>query len=293
MIHPRIGHSDKVSKLSDLEYRVWIQTLLSADDFGVLRFSVITLQADNDALAAKHGKAIEKALNALAKCGLLAIFEHQGRRYACHPQWQVYQKVEYPRETIQPKPTPDVFGRLEPKTQELFHLWPKPPRRPRGDKSSDELRTIPEPFPNGSQTDSNLARARPRETATAMAKANGSDARDDGEGERLWERWRTLMASRVRLPLTPSQNDAEHLFKACQRVPDEPRRMAALERFVGLNEADRRRLNVKSATLGYFVMALPDLVDGGRTYQCLRGHAGGCKDDAECTRRYMESMRAS
>src|SRR4051794_3203384 len=103
LIHPRQGHSAKVSELSDAEYRIWMQSMLSADDFGVLRFSAITLQADNDALALKPQKAVEQGLGRLVTVGLLLTFQHQGRVYACHPNWQEHQRIEYPRETINPK----------------------------------------------------------------------------------------------------------------------------------------------------------------------------------------------
>ena len=33
-LHPRLGHSHKVTMLTDLEFRVWVQYQLSADDFG-------------------------------------------------------------------------------------------------------------------------------------------------------------------------------------------------------------------------------------------------------------------
>ena len=54
MIHPRLGHSAKVAGLTDFEYRVWNQYLLSADDFGVMRATAVKLQADNDALAERN-----------------------------------------------------------------------------------------------------------------------------------------------------------------------------------------------------------------------------------------------
>ena len=53
LFHKRLGHSEKVGRLTDFEYIVWQAYILSADDFGVLRFTAISLQADHDRLADK------------------------------------------------------------------------------------------------------------------------------------------------------------------------------------------------------------------------------------------------
>lgn len=121
MLHPRAGHSDKVSGVSDFEYRVWTQYMLSADDFGLMPCEAICLQADNRALAKKAVKVVQKALERLIAVELLKPYQDaQGRRYVCDPVWQKYQHIEYPKQSINPPPSADVLATLHHLTQELF-----------------------------------------------------------------------------------------------------------------------------------------------------------------------------
>lgn len=177
-LHPRLGHSDKVTLLTDFEYRVWTQYILSADDFGVMRASAVTLQSDNDAIHAKRAIIVERALEHLIVVSLVFPFTHQDRRYVYQPDWQRWQKVEWPRATIQPAPHGADLDRCDEATKSLFGKHPGgvPKKKPKSDPSDSGSvpQILPEPSPS-------LARARPRETANANAKANASS---EGERER-------------------------------------------------------------------------------------------------------------
>lgn len=120
-LHRRASHSAKVNTLTDLEYRVWTQYLLSADDFGVMRYSAIAIQSDNDALEARPAKAITAALQALVAVNLIGQFTHQQRPYLYQHDWQDWQKVTYPRKTIEPQPPVALCSR---NTQWLLSHWP-------------------------------------------------------------------------------------------------------------------------------------------------------------------------
>src|SRR3990167_10082936 len=123
-LHPRAGHSQKVNTLTDLEYRVWTQYLLSADDFGVMRFSPAKLKADNDHLENRPAKAIQRSLDTLVTSGLIHTFQHQGKCYAYQHDWQRWQKVEYPRATNNPMPDDAALELCDEVTRGLFEKHP-------------------------------------------------------------------------------------------------------------------------------------------------------------------------
>lgn len=114
------GRSVKLCQLTDLEFRVWDQYELSADDFGLMRCSALTIQDDNDALAQRPQKAVQKALERLVSLELLLVYEHQGRRYVCDPRWQTFQKIDYPSQTLNPMPPASALSKCDAHTQELF-----------------------------------------------------------------------------------------------------------------------------------------------------------------------------
>jgi hypothetical protein len=204
LFHPRLGHSRKVSSLDHLQARVWKQYVLSADDFGVMPFTVVQIQADNIALAREPHAVIQSALEQLVAVGLVRTFNHQDARYLYQHDWQDWQKIEYPRVTIRPKPPTDLLKQCTVKTRKLFAKYPggSPKHSP---KSS---RGVPEPSPTN-------ARAHPRETANGKRQtANGR--KGESEGERPFRptpdeikrarQWRQAVG---RCPHTPSCRSSE------------------------------------------------------------------------------------
>jgi hypothetical protein len=180
--HPREGHSDKLSGLSDFEFRVWCQYRLSANDVGVMRFSAAPLMAGNSSLEKRGQTKIKNALVALVNCGLLVEFQHQGESFVCSERWQDFQNVKYPRETHLPIPSGSVLDKFSPATRKLFNtliLWMELRRKKRANEPGtvDELVPDPEPIisePFGNEQPT-VARAGARaEARNANANANAN-----------------------------------------------------------------------------------------------------------------------
>ena len=121
LLHARLGHSAKVSSLSDLEYRVWTTYLLGADDFGVMRAAAVAFQAAHDALSQRPAKTIDKCIERLVKTDLVKAFVHQGARYVYQTDWQDFQRVRYPLRTLHPLP---ATAEVSPRTRHLWSVHP-------------------------------------------------------------------------------------------------------------------------------------------------------------------------
>lgn len=146
-LHRKAGHGRKPNSLSSDEHRVWTQYILSADDFGVMRASAVTLRSDNDFFDTKTEKQVQRWLEAVVAIGLLLVFSHQGRRYVCQWDWQSWQKVSYPRATNNPVPTPECLALCDEPTRKLFVLHPGGAGRTRKDGSENVQKTDPECSP--------------------------------------------------------------------------------------------------------------------------------------------------
>ncbi len=121
LLHARLGHSAKVSRLSDLEYRVWTTYVLAADDFGVMRAEAVAFQAAHDGLSGRPAKAVQRSVERLVKVGLVAAFTHQGSRYLYQADWQDFQRVRYPLRTMHPLP---AGAEVSAKTRHLWSVHP-------------------------------------------------------------------------------------------------------------------------------------------------------------------------
>ena len=191
-LHARLGHSAKVSSLSDLEYRVWTTYVLAADDFGVMRADAVAFQAAHDALRARPPKAITRSIERLVTVGVVAGFLHQGARYLYQADWQDFQRVRYPGRTMHPLP---AAATVSAKTRHLWSVHPGGTKVPALPESSggtsdglpNHVRSTSEVLPHhfGKIPEVLPSHARARETANGLWRtADREEGGAGGEGPR-------------------------------------------------------------------------------------------------------------
>lgn len=178
LLHRSATHSAKVSGLTDLEYRVWTTYILCADDFGVMRFTSAALRSSNDALEHKPTRILERSFQVLVDKGLIRLFEHQGKFFAYQTNWQDYQSVRYPRQSVHPIPPSDLIAGCTKAQQHLFSLKTRKDSAESPEKSGEVSRKSAEsPQP---------ARAGGREWLTANGNGKRLTAKADDEFENFW-----------------------------------------------------------------------------------------------------------
>lgn len=106
--------------LTDTEFRVWCQMILSSDNFGVIPFSAALLRGANTALARHPEDVIHSAIHTISRISLYLDFEYQGETFLCDPVWQDFQKISRPSRTYYPCPPTHIFQKLSEKTREMF-----------------------------------------------------------------------------------------------------------------------------------------------------------------------------
>jgi hypothetical protein len=122
LFHKRGSNGERTVALSDLEHRVWFQYVMSADDYGVMRASASVLMADNRRLEREPIRRLEKAMAGVVASTLVLTFTHQGTVHWWQPDWQDFQQVQYPKDTILPAPPVEALDLATPLTRELFSV---------------------------------------------------------------------------------------------------------------------------------------------------------------------------
>jgi hypothetical protein len=120
LIHRKASQGDRVKGLDHLSFRVWVQYILSADDYGVMRASASVLQADNRNLDREPTRRVQRAMDAITSAGLVETFVHQGETYWWQVDWQDFQQLKYPRDSVHPAPPEADLERATEATRTLF-----------------------------------------------------------------------------------------------------------------------------------------------------------------------------
>ena len=111
---------------------------------------------------------------------------------------------------------------------------------------------------------------------------------------KLWSVWREAMTGRgLKVAAIAGPNDFQNLSACCALVDDDVALALAARLLVGMEATERTKLGVKSLTVGYLKMALPDLLErvAGANKACRHRHQPPCADDVACTARYLHDCR--
>lgn len=119
-IYRNAGTGERTSSLSHLEFRVWVQYQLSADDFGVCPALAEKLQGDNDALYAEPQRRVQAAIERLVAVNLCQVFADGRRRYLYQWDWQDWQRLKHATATSLPPIPSALLEKCSPKTRALF-----------------------------------------------------------------------------------------------------------------------------------------------------------------------------
>lgn len=186
ILHKRGMHGDRIVLLDHLAFRCWVQYVLSADDYGVMRESASVLRADNPRLEREPMAKIKTAMGAVVASGLVAVFSHQSTPFWWQHDWQDFQMVKRPRATVMPAPSIDTLTRATEKTRDLFASWHPFFAAPISEtfrKSSDER------IRNESETKSTLAREHQQEQEPQQQQ-QPPDSRARDSVEPVWSQHR-------------------------------------------------------------------------------------------------------
>jgi len=157
IIKESIHTSDKINRLTDFQFRLWVSLLTYVDDYGrgdarpaVIKGICFPLR---ERLTIKD---ILNALNALAGIGCIALYEVDGRPYLYFPSWSANQNIRNQKSKF---PPPDdsckQLQSIEINCNQLQSTASKCPRNP--------IQSNPNPNPNPeSNPKENPTRARAR-----------------------------------------------------------------------------------------------------------------------------------
>jgi len=89
-----IFESEKISELTDFQFRLWVSLILSVDDYGrgdarpaMIKGRAFPLRG------AVRENAIQEGLLELERSGCIFLYEVSGRPFLCFPKWDTHQRI--------------------------------------------------------------------------------------------------------------------------------------------------------------------------------------------------------
>ena len=94
LLKDSIHQSERLNKLSDFQYRVWVNLITYVDDFGRGDARPAIIKGTCFPLRERLSNAdIEAALQALAGAGCVGLYEVGGKPYLYFPRWESHQNI--------------------------------------------------------------------------------------------------------------------------------------------------------------------------------------------------------
>ena len=118
IIKESIAASERISALSDFQFRLWVGLITFVDDKGrgdaraaMLRGHLFPLREDITTAQ------VAEALTALAEQGCITLYEVEGKPYFYFPNWDKHQRVRNVREKYPAPPSAADCGELRPESE--------------------------------------------------------------------------------------------------------------------------------------------------------------------------------
>ena len=114
----RISTSERISALSDFQFRLWVGLITFVDDKGrgdarpaILRNYLFPLREE------VTKQEVAEALDSLARQGCINLYEVEGKPYFYFPNWDKHQRVRNVREKYPAPPSAADCGELRPESE--------------------------------------------------------------------------------------------------------------------------------------------------------------------------------
>jgi len=105
LIRESMHRSEKISELSDFQFRLWVNLITYVDDYGRGDARSKIIKGTCFPLRERISCAdIDSALRKMADMGCICLYEVDGKPYLCFPNWEKHQKI---RNKMSKYPAPD------------------------------------------------------------------------------------------------------------------------------------------------------------------------------------------